>query len=166
MGTWENMLWGERTGDGTNAVYMSELFNISFDTILSENKANAEVLLSNCILRDLDGNFIDADGNIVTDEADYVYNTAMTKLSINAFYQKSVSTMGLEAYSTDVNYEAMQTIMTQVTNWRDSTAGVDWNEELTHMIQFQKGFVSCSRCLNAMDECLERLVSSTGVVGR
>ena len=165
-GTWENLEWGERTGDGTNAVYMSELFNISFDTILSENRANADVLLANCMLRDLDGNFIDEQGNIVTDPADYFYTTPMTKLSINSFYQKAVSTLGFEAYSTDVNYEAMQAIMTQVNNWRDSTSGVDWNEELTNMIKFQKGFSSCSRCLNAMDECLDRLVNSTGVVGR
>ena len=165
-GTWENLEWGERTGDGTNAVYMSELFNISFDTILSENRANADVLLANCMLRDLDGNFINEQGNIVTDPADYFYTTPMTKLSINSFYQKAVSTLGFEAYSTDVNYEAMQAIMTQVNNWRDSTSGVDWNEELTNMIKFQKGFSSCSRCLNAMDECLDRLVNSTGVVGR
>ena len=165
-GTWENLEWGDRTADGTNAVYMSELFNIPFDTIISDNKANAQVLLDNCMMRNLNGEFIDAEGNVVTDEADYFYSTATTKLSINSFYQKAVSTMGLDAYSTDVNYEAMQAIMVQVTNWRDSTSGVDWNEELANMIKFQKGFVSCSRCLNAMDECLDRLVNSTGVVGR
>lgn len=166
VGTWENLEWGDRTGDGTNAVYMSELFNIPFDTILSENRASADVLRANCILRNLDGNTINEAGTVVTDPANYVYTTSLTKLSINSFYQKSVSSLGLDAYSTDVNYEAMQAIMTQVTNWRDSTSGVDWNEELTNMIKFQKGFASCSRCLNAMDECLDRLVNSTGVVGR
>ncbi len=151
--------WGDRTGDGTNAVYMSELFNISHDTIISDGKANA-LLAENYFLRDLDGNLIlDAGGN--TQLA-----TSTSRLSINSYYQKAVSTLGIDAYSTDVNYEATQAIMTQVTNWRDSTAGVDWNEELTNMIKFQKGFVSCSRCLNAMDECLDRLVNSTGVVGR
>ena len=174
-----NWPWGERTGDGTNAVYMSELFNINFDTIVGVDDAgyvltdktqvknpNAYMLLDKMILRNLRGEFIDANGNVVTDEADYVYETSMTKLSINAFYQKAVSTLGIDAYTTDTNYEAMQAIMTQVTNWRDSTSGVDWNEELTNMIKFQKGFSSCSRCLNAMDECLDRLVNSTGVVGR
>ena len=56
--------------------------------------------------------------------------------------------------------------MNQIQNWRDSTAGVDWNEELANMIKYQRGFGACSRCLSAMDECLERLVNSTGVVGR
>ncbi|MBR2773721.1 MAG: flagellar hook-associated protein FlgK [Selenomonadaceae bacterium] len=155
--------WGNRTGDGTNAVYLSELFNISQDTIISDGKANA-LISQKMILRDLDGNPIDAEGNVIT--SNYVYSTAMSTLSVNSFYQKSMSTLGIDAYSTDVNYDGMQAILTQVTNWRDSTSGVDWNEELTNMIKFQKGFASCSRCLNAMDECLDRLVNSTGVVGR
>lgn len=160
-----NKEWGNRTGDGTNAVYLSELFNISQETIISDGKANA-LISQKMILRDLDGNPIDAEGNIVTSSSDYVYSTATSTLSVNSFYQKSMSTLGIDAYSTDVNYDGMQAIMTQVTNWRDSTSGVDWNEELTNMIKFQKGFASCSRCLNAMDECLDRLVNSTGVVGR
>ena len=163
-GTWEDMAWANRTGDGTNAVYMSELFNISHETILDDNKANA-LVYRNAILRDKSGNPIDEDGNAV-EEGDYIYATPMTRLSINAYYQQSMSYMGINAYSADVNYEALQNVITQITNWRDSEAGVDWNEELTKMIQYQKGFGSCSRCLNAMDECLDRLVNSTGVVGR
>ena len=155
--------WGDRTADGTNAVYLSELFNISQETIISDGKANA-LVSKNLILRDLDGNPIDTEGNVIT--SDYVYSTPTTTLSINAYYQKSMSTLGIDAYSTDVNYEGLQAVMTQITNWRDSMAGVDWNEELTNMIKFQKGFASCSRCLSAMDECLDRLVNSTGVVGR
>lgn len=155
--------WGNRTGDGTNAVYMSELFNIQQETIISDGKANA-LVSKNLIMRNLDGDTIDEKGNVIT--SNYVYSTAMSTLSVNSYYQKAMSTLGIDAYSTDVNYEGMQAVMTQVTNWRDSTGGVDWNEELTNMIKFQKGFASCSRCLSAMDECLDRLVNSTGVVGR
>lgn len=164
--------WGNRTGDGTNAVYLSELFNISQDTIIGDGKANALLFSDNVpifakmLLRDLDGNIIKADGTVATDPNDYVYSTALATHSINSFYQKAMSTLGIDAYSTDTNFDGLQAIMTQVTNWRDSTSGVDWNEELTNMIKFQKGFASCSRCLNAMDECLDRLVNSTGVVGR
>lgn len=165
VATWEDMPWNNRTGDGTNAVYMSELFNIPFDTLISANKGNSDMLKDFCILRDKQGNAIDVDGNQITD-ANYVNETMLAKMSLNSFYQESMSLLGVNAYSTDVNYEAMQHVMTQITNWRDSTAGVDWNEELTNMIKFQKGFGSCSRCLNAMDECLDRLVNSTGVVGR
>ena len=147
-----------------SAVYMSELFNISMDTVISDDRANAEVY-KNSLLRNKAGELIDDNGKVVTaDKA--IYATAMSKLSINAYYEQSMSNLGINAYSVDVNYEAMQNVIVQIQNWRDSTAGVDWNEELTHMIQFQKGFSSCSRCLTAMDEMLDRLVNSTGVVGR
>lgn len=163
--TWEDMPWNNRTGDGTNAVYMSELFNISMETVISDNRANA-LVYKNALLRNKAGDYIDEKGKVITDADKYVSATAITKLSINAYYEKSMSNLGINAYSVDVNYEAMQNVITQIQNWRDSTAGVDWNEELTKMIQFQKGFSSCSRCLNAMDEMLDRLVNSTGVVGR
>ena len=156
------MAWGDRTGDGTNAVYLSELFNINFNTIIDAGKANADIL-KNYYLRDLDGNFIDENGNSVGTP---ILDTTLSKFSINEYYQKTMTTMGINAYSTDVNYESMQAILTQINNWRDSTSGVDWNEELTNMIKYQKGFASCSRCLTAMDEMLDRLVNSTGTVGR
>ena len=34
------------------------------------------------------------------------------------------------------------------------------------MIMFQQGYSACSRCLNAMDECLDKLINGTGTVGR
>lgn len=163
-----NKQWGERTGDGTNAVYLSELFNIAQETVISDGKANA-LVYEKAILRDKEGNPITLNEKglpVIVSEDQGTYATAMSKLSINSYYQQSMSYLGIDAYSTDVNYEAMDAIMIQVNNWRDSTSGVDWNEELTNMIQFQKGFSSCSRCLNAMDEMLEKLVNSTGVVGR
>lgn len=160
VGTWEPMAWNNRTADGTNAVYLSELFNISHQTILSDNKANA-LVSKELKLRDFKtGDLIlDSDGN-------EQLTTSIARLSINSFYQDSMSTLGIDAYSTDVNFEAMDAIMIQVNNWRDSMSGVDWNEELTNVIHFQKGFSACSRCLTSMDECLDKLINATGVVGR
>lgn len=161
--------WGERTGDGTNAVYLSELFNIAQETVQSDGKANS-LVYQHALLRNKKGELIALDDKSIAytlgEDDDPVLATAMSKLSINSYYQQSLSHLGIDAYSVDVNHDALQAIMTQIENWRDSTAGVDWNEELTNMIRFQKGFGSCSRCLNAMDEMLERLVTSTGVVGR
>ena len=57
-------------------------------------------------------------------------------------------------------------LIQQITNWRSSTAGVDWNEELTNMIKFQTGYSACARCLTTMDEMLDKLINSTGMVGR
>lgn len=139
--------WGERTGDGTNAVFLSELFNLSRQTILSAGRSNAF-----CVNR------------YIGDYKEQI--NSIGGQSINSFYISEVTQLAVDAGSVDTRIEQQDSIMTQIQNWRDSSSGVDWNEELANMIKYQKGFVACSRCLNAMDECLDRLVNSTGVVGR
>ncbi len=71
-----------------------------------------------------------------------------------------------ESEATDTKASEQDDIMTQVESWRSSTAGVDWNEELTNMLMFQKGYSACSRCLTTMDEMLDKLINGTGMVGR
>ena len=74
--------------------------------------------------------------------------------------------LGLRSESMDLKVESQDELMVQIKNWRSSMSGVDWNEELTNMIKFQKGYGACARCLTAMDEMLDRLVNNTGQVGR
>lgn len=49
---------------------------------------------------------------------------------------------------------------------RQSISGVDENEETANMMMYQKAFTASSRILTAMDEMLDKLINSTGVVGR
>ncbi len=155
----QNMEWSDRTGDGTNAVYMSELFNIHTNTIIETGRANAAIMKL-YTLKDADGNeVLDSDGNPT-------YINAAGNLGLNGYYQACMTQLGVDSRSNDTKIGEQDAIMTQIQNWRDSTSGVDWNEELTNMIRFQKGYSSCARCLTAMDEMLDRLVNNTGVVGR
>ena len=119
------------TGDGSNAVLISALFN--------STQANT-------------------------------VNTAGTRsigaISLNSYYNASVTNLGSLSEAMNSKVSAQGDIMTQVESWRSSTSGVNWNEELTNMIKFQQGFSACSRCLTTMDEMLDKLVNSTGTVGR
>ena len=138
--------WNERTGDGTNAVFMSELFNMTYENITISGRSN---------------------GFIVNRYADTFKSiNPIGGQSINTFYVNMGTRLGVEASSIDTLVTQQDVVMTQAQNWRDATSGVDWNEELTNMIKYQKAFVACSRCLTAMDECLDRLVNSTGAIGR
>ena len=152
--------WNNRTGDGTNAVYLSELFNMSFDTIVSAGRSNAAII-QKYTLKDAKGNEVpDGSGNPKT------YITSLGQAALNSYYQEAMTQVSVEASSLDTTIEQHDIIMTQIENWRDSTSGVDWNQELTEMIKFQKAYQSCARCLTAMDECLDRLVNNTGMIGR
>ena len=151
--------WGDRTGDGTNAIYISELFNMTFENIVDKGRANAAII-QKYKLKNLKGEYVqDSDGK-------YTYITPVGLNSLNAYYQKSMTQIAVDAESIDNTIAQHDVIMTQIENWRDSVAGVDWNEELTEMIKQQKAYQSCARCLTAMDECLDRLVNNTGMVGR
>lgn len=150
-------------GDGTNAVYLSELFNMSFDTILSEGRVNAAVVRKYADLKYSD--LIEAYGG-ENDPGAYVFFNSLEKASANDYYATAMTNLAIDANTMDNKIEQQEALMVQIQNWRDSAAGVDWNEELTNMIKFQKAYSSCARCLTAMDECLDRLVNNTGMVGR
>lgn len=137
--------WNDRTGDGTNAVFLSELFNMPYETITAVGRSNSF---------------------IINRYQDWTGINSIGGKSINNYYISMATRLSVEAADGDTRISQQEAVVTQARNWRDSTMGVDWNEELTNMIKYQKAFVACSRCLNAMDECLERLVSSTGAVGR
>jgi len=91
---------------------------------------------------------------------------AITDVSINQYYNGMMSKLGADAENVDKTLKQQDDLMTQIEQWRQSTSGVDWNEELTNMLKFQTGYGACSRVLTSMDEMLDRLINSTGVVGR
>ncbi|WP_295159026.1 flagellar hook-associated protein FlgK [Selenomonas sp. AE3005] len=138
------------TKDGTNAVNLSALFNLSADNIAKFTNTSTI--------------YYQATTGGTSEEVPTT--RSVDDISLNAYYQSVMSTLGTDAASIDTKESAQDDLITQIVNWRSSTSGVDWNEELTNMITFQKGYSACSRCLTTMDEMLDRLINSTGVVGR
>ncbi len=128
--------------DGTNAVNISSLFNLAADNV--STTAN-----------------VSYNGTVVN-----MNDRSINDISLNAYYQSVMSQLGTDANAIDKKESAQDDLITQIVSWRSSTSGVDWNEELTNMITFQKGYSACSRCLTTMDEMLDRLINSTGTVGR
>ena len=91
---------------------------------------------------------------------------AIGKGSLFSYYNTNMTTMGSSAANMNGKVEFQSNVMLQVENLRSTTNGVNWDEELSNMIMFQQGYSACSRCLNAMDECLDKLINGTGTVGR
>ena len=88
------------------------------------------------------------------------------KVSLENFYNAAMTGLGVDSEATDTKLKTQEDVITQVETWRTEVAGVNWDEELTNMIMFQTGYSACSRCLTTMDEMLDRLINSTGTVGR
>lgn len=130
------------TADGSNAVLLSTLLNL-------EDKNRTE----------------DAKLNPTTGDK-YKDKASLGAASLQSYYNKRMTALGVDSAQMNNKVVAQEDIVEQVTQWRTSVAGVNWDEELTNMIMFQQGYSACSRCLTTMDEMLDRLINSTGVVGR
>ena len=132
------------TGDGSVAVLISNLFNCIQSLTASSDEAKAHFL-----------------------KAKSTDNTrAIGTVSLFSYYNGQMTTMGSRAEAMKHNVDFQDNVMTQVSNLRESTSGVNWDEELTNMIMFQQGYGACSRCLTTMDEMLDKLINGTGTVGR
>ncbi|WP_378950669.1 flagellar hook-associated protein FlgK [Pelosinus sp. sgz500959] len=86
--------------------------------------------------------------------------------SLDNYYSSLITGLGVQSQDAKRITENQTTLVAQITNWRESTAGVNMDEELTNMIKFQKGYNSAARVLTTMDEMLDKLINSTGTVGR
>lgn len=63
-------------------------------------------------------------------------------------------------------YEAKDISANEILTNRDSVMGVDFNEEGIMMTNYQKWFSASSRMMTVMDEALDTIINSMGLVGR
>ena len=87
-------------------------------------------------------------------------------ISLDNYYNSLVAALGVQSQKAQTFAKNQQVLVNQITNWRESVAGVNMDEEMTNMIRFQKGYSAASRVITAMDEMLDKLINGTGVVGR
>ncbi|MDD6698544.1 MAG: flagellar hook-associated protein FlgK [Veillonellaceae bacterium] len=142
------------SGDGTNATNISTIINMDMSNVHST---------SDIVYVDGTTTLMDTSN---TTNPNNMTSRAIKDDSINAYYSAAVAKLGSDSESVDDKSDAQDKLITQIKNWRSSTSGVEWNEELSNMIMFQQGYSACSRCLTTMDEMLDKLINSTGTVGR
>ena len=86
--------------------------------------------------------------------------------SLNSFYSGVIGTLGIRSQGAARLVENQQTLVSQIENWRQSVSGVNMDEEMSDMIRFQKGYNAAARMITTMDEMFDKLINSTGIVGR
>ncbi len=79
--------------------------------------------------------------------------------SVTDFFAAVVADIGAEAEEVLRLKENTRVITTQIENQRLSAIGVSMDEELTNMIQFQKGYNASARIINVMDEILDTIIN-------
>ncbi len=83
-----------------------------------------------------------------------------------ARYTDMVVGLGVEAQSTYRRVVMQAAATRQVDAARDAVSGVNIDEEMVNLVQFEHAYNASARVMTAIDEMLETLIARTGVVGR
>ncbi len=87
-------------------------------------------------------------------------------VTINGFYNSLVGSLGVETREAQSFTESYEMLVAQIDNARQSVQGVSLDEEMANMIKSQHAYDAAARVITAMDQALDTVIFSMGVVGR
>jgi flagellar hook-associated protein 1 FlgK len=81
-------------------------------------------------------------------------------------YRAMIGQLGVAAQASGRRSEIQDSVTDQVDVARESESGVNLDEEMTHLLSYQRGYEAASRVLTTIDSMLDQLINRTGLVGR
>jgi flagellar hook-associated protein 1 FlgK len=84
----------------------------------------------------------------------------------DAAYQEMIGRLGVSSQASHRRSDIQDAVTTQVDSSRQAESGVNLDEEMTHLLTFQRGYEAASRVLTTIDSMLDQLINRTGMVGR
>ncbi len=82
--------------------------------------------------------------------------------SADQAYAAFVSAIGSGVASAQSTQSTQQSVLTAVSNQRQSVSGVSLDEEMTNLIQYQQAYQASARVMNAINSTLDTLINSVG----
>lgn len=86
--------------------------------------------------------------------------------TVDSYYSSVVGQLGVQAQEAMRQTENSTVLLQQVESSRQSVSGVSLDEEMAELIKYQHAYGAAARFLSTYDELLDKLINSTGVVGR
>jgi flagellar hook-associated protein 1 len=83
--------------------------------------------------------------------------------SFSGFYADSIAKLGTEAREARQEAETRKTLLTEFENLRQSVMGVNLDEEMAQMVQFQQSYNASARMINMQNELLDTIINRLGV---
>jgi flagellar hook-associated protein 1 FlgK len=84
----------------------------------------------------------------------------------NEFYESFIASLGAQGDRAATMQKNQDTLISQITNQRQSVMGVNIDEEMMSIIKFQQAFNAMARYITTVDEMLDRIINGMGLVGR
>jgi flagellar hook-associated protein 1 len=82
--------------------------------------------------------------------------------TIGTYYGTHVSQIGSDVKSAETAAANQQQVNQQLETLRSSVSGVSLDEEMTHMLQFQRSYQAAARMLSTFDSLLETIINDLG----
>lgn len=89
-----------------------------------------------------------------------------SQLGLGTQYQSMVTDLGVRIENLQDGASRQSKVVGQIENQRQSVSGVNLDEELANMLQFQRAFNAAARVMTTFDEMLNQIVNGLGLVGR
>jgi len=89
-----------------------------------------------------------------------------TLLDFNEYYNDYISGIGNAGNATYNKVSNQQLMTMQINNQRSARMEVSSDEELSNMIKYQHAYNAAAKVVTVLDQMMEQVVTSTGLVGR
>jgi flagellar hook-associated protein 1 len=77
-------------------------------------------------------------------------------------YNAFVTQIGSDVQAANSAQQTSQSLLSAISNQRQSISGVSLDEEMTNLIQYQQAYQASARVMNAIDETLSTLIQTVG----
>ncbi len=101
-------------------------------------------------------------GDNATALANFSNRQVINGSSLDDFYNSSVALVGADSQSFQTQSTNQDQVVTTLKNQQSSVSGVNLDEELTNMMQYQRAYQAASRIVNTMDSILDTIINSLG----
>lgn len=82
--------------------------------------------------------------------------------SLDSFYNAKVAGVGSDSQTYQKQSDNQGAVVTQLTNQQSSVSGVNLDEELTNMLQYQRLYQAAARVLNMADSFINQIINGLG----
>ncbi len=79
--------------------------------------------------------------------------------TIVTYQAAKITQLGADAQSYDRQASNQDKVVQQLQNLRDSTSGVSLDEELTHMLQYQRSYQAASKLVTTYDDMIQTIIN-------
>ena len=79
--------------------------------------------------------------------------------TFNEFYNTGVAQIGSDAKSASALADNQQQVVKQLNNQQSSVSGVNLDEELTKLLQYQRSYQASAKIVNTFDDVLDRIIN-------